>query len=268
MVNRGIFAVIGAVLCLLYPPRELWAINYVYLCGDTCTTNCVLAQDIICNADTPWGVRLLNGSDLDMNGKSILCTYGVCGLGSVGILPTSNSDVKDSVGGSRVRRFREAGIDCTNSGNNIVDGIKFESNILYGILECNKVKNNVVIGSAQGIKLSSITASDYINHNLFVDIQYRAINISGSGSAEVDHNSIMVGDGGSGVGIDAGLATSAGLEITNNSFFVNGSAYELISTGSNNPIMEGNVCDDRNTACQTCISDGECTDYVSPFVGP
>jgi hypothetical protein len=258
--------VLGLTVLLIWVDTAQPA-TQISTCGQTCTTDCELANDILCDATVAWGVRLSNGADLDLRGHKLQCSG--CDPYAAGVLVDSTSNLSVITNGGtpdlgQILGPWDVGVDCQHASGSRVIGIHVVGSYNVGITNCRKVDGNVVVDVAgSGIANDNIAGPDYIRDNL-VKGGVTGIAVGGSGSADIEYNVIVRT---SLFGIEISQASSTSLAVRGNVFF-HGAGPTNVINGTSNHIFSGNVCDNSVSWCVTCINAGKCTPYTAPFTGP
>ncbi len=311
------FALIAlAVTTTLGLPSVGVAVDTVTSCVQNCGNDCQLSGDLTCcsNLNLPQckggtgPITLASGSDLNFNGKKLICFCGtktcnggdqnntictvdsqcpggVCtdstGCSSCGTavsMSASASVVKNTsppVGGiySGAAGPWTQGVDCNNKTSSRVTGVRIEATASASI-DCWQTDQNVLVGNNSGIGINTtgVANTDSIHDN-YIDNWYDSIWVWSSHDMSVDHN-LIVARPGSRLGIFT--AFSSTVDIENNFILGTGLGFACNEFACIDPVIivpgsgniEGNYCDPENPDCADCQAEGYCETPVAPFVFP
>jgi hypothetical protein len=278
---RGI-VVVAAGLLMLTTTADPASAQYgstITACGQKCQTGgcgadtscrtassgkCTVGGNISCTSAQST-IQLIDGTDLDLQGYDITCTSGPCTYDAITFY-NSNSKVTTSTGGPAVvgGPFNSS-VNCGNKSGSIVENITAAGGII-GIYNCQTVRNDVIDGQGVmvwGVIASGITSSDEVTDN-FVTGAYYPIVTSTSQPVEILRNVVNTAGSVYGMTLGSGVSTANG-NVKFNVFY--GDSTLFVTAGTDSNAYDGNYCDPNQASCSTCISNGRCMPYTSPFVG-
>lgn len=296
MTSTSRYISVATMLALLLFGAALpaYASHAIFACGKVCEADCddfpypdcveaeggecYLYNNVETNSTTTPCVRLRDGMDLNMNGKTITCQSGVDCHHAVQMESGSGGRVKnDSTTEALITGRFFAGVECQLLPSSDVTGIRIVDT-LVGVSNCKTVKNNVITGLGRtyltgnfGISTSGVTASgDLLQENYIADKSY-GIYINGTDAVEARDNVLHTT-----MWTQCGVALTASSEavINGNTFLGVGNAgfgttRKIICLPNPEPtqdVYSGNICDKDHPDCAACISGGRCMPFTAPFV--
>lgn len=277
-----------AALLLLQPTPANAAV--ISTCPATCSSDCQLGENFVCPVDTPVGVTLTNGADLDLAGNDLKCfayegDSDGCGTA---VVAGANSRVWTSVPRSQNRpRSRivgrwARGINCSGGAQTRVSGIQLRGwfGVDGAVIGCQTVEDNTVIGEPQlafhggsasldppkyGIRARTAAGSNVVARNFvegFVSPIYRPSS-PGPGALTIENNTISYRDHGpsatQATAINLFSTVSAPATVSNNIIFGDGKAPLIYTNPSHSSFtLSNNVCKGLSAGCDDCVATGKC----------